>query len=290
MSKNGQKTVIFAPKIMFCKILAKILRKNCRTIQGHYLDPKTTPNRKRRKKPIKIVRLAVKTKVLRGFSGFEPRNGAKTEKLAKTDVDIGRQKVLHGQTRLDEASLAMPYTVKFGQSGCCYSQIRKFDCIGHPITQFDRMMDWFWILACLTQTNPNQNLGFVRVIQSVFAKKNRFWPISRQIGKKRSPYSRHTDLVAKIRESDLPPNITPRYLRKIFLKWPAYRVCRLIMVFPQKNQEKQKNMCFRIENLCLKIRTTKMHKSDSPQKTTYITQTFYFFSIDLYSTNYLNIG
>ena len=77
-----------------------------------------------------------------------------------------------------------------------------------------------------------QNSGFVGAIRSVFAKKNRFWPISRQIGKKRSPYSQHTDLVAKIRESDLPPNITPRYLRKIFLKWPAYRVCKPIMVFP----------------------------------------------------------
>ena len=102
-----------------------------------------------------------------------------------------------------------------------------------------------------------QNSGFVRAIWSVFAKKHRFWPVSRQIRKKRSPYSRHADLVMKIRKSDPPPNITPRYLRKIFLKRPAYRVCRPIMVFPYKNQEKQKNMCFRIENLYLKIRTTK---------------------------------
>ena len=77
-----------------------------------------------------------------------------------------------------------------------------------------------------------QNLGFIRAIRSVFAKKHWFWPVSHQIGKKRSPYSRHADLVAKIRESDLLPNITPRYLRKIFLKRPAYRVCRPIMVFP----------------------------------------------------------
>ena len=117
MSKNGQKTVIFAPEIMFCEILAKILCENCQMIQGHYLDPKMTPNRKGQKKPMKTVRLAVKTAVLRGFSGSEPRNGAKTEIFAKTDVDIRQQKVLHGQTCLDEASLAMPYTVKFGQSG-----------------------------------------------------------------------------------------------------------------------------------------------------------------------------
>ena len=77
-----------------------------------------------------------------------------------------------------------------------------------------------------------QNLGFVRVIWSVFAKKTWFWPILHQIGKKRSPYSWHTDLVTKICESDPPLNITPKYLRKIFLKRPAYRVCRLIMVFP----------------------------------------------------------
>ena len=45
---------------------------------------------------MKTVRLAVKTAVLRGFSGSEPRNGVKTEKLAKTDIDIRRQKILHG--------------------------------------------------------------------------------------------------------------------------------------------------------------------------------------------------
>ena len=88
----------------------------------------------------------------------------------------------------------------------------------------------FWLV--LHRWIQIQNSGFVGAIWSIFAKKNRFWPISRQIGKKRSPYSRHTDLVAKIRESDLPPNITPRYLRKIFLKRPVYRVCRPIMVFP----------------------------------------------------------
>ena len=117
MSKTGQKTVIFAPKITFCKIFAKILCENSQSIQGRYIDPKMTPNHKQQKKPMKTVRLAVKTAVLRGFSGSEPQNGAKTEKLTKTNVDIERQKVLHGQTGLDEASLAMPYTVKFSQSG-----------------------------------------------------------------------------------------------------------------------------------------------------------------------------
>ena len=61
--------------------------------------------------------LAVKTSVLHGFSGFEPQNGVKTEKIAKTDVDIGQQKILHSKTHLDETSLAMLYMVKFGQSG-----------------------------------------------------------------------------------------------------------------------------------------------------------------------------
>jgi len=66
---------------------------------------------------------------------------------------------------------------------------------------------WIWI----------QNSGFVWTIQSVFAKKPWFWPISCQIRKKRLPYSQHADLVAKIHESDPPFNITSRYLRKIFL-------------------------------------------------------------------------
>jgi len=55
-----------------------------------------TPNHKRQKKLMKTMHLAGKTAVLRGFSGSEPQNGAKTEKLAKTDVNIGRQKILHG--------------------------------------------------------------------------------------------------------------------------------------------------------------------------------------------------
>ena len=159
MSKNGQKTVIFVPKIMLCEILTKILCKNCQTIQGHYFNPKTTLNHKHHKKPIKTVCLAVKTKVLCGFSGSEPRNGMKTEKLVKTDVNIRQQKILHGQTRLDEASLAMPYTVKYLVNlADCYSQIRKFDCFGRLIARFDQVTDRFWILTCLTQTNLNPKL------------------------------------------------------------------------------------------------------------------------------------
>jgi len=45
---------------------------------------------------MKTMRLVVKILILHGFSGFKPRNGAKTEKIAKTNIDIGRQKVLHG--------------------------------------------------------------------------------------------------------------------------------------------------------------------------------------------------
>ena len=41
----------------------------------------------------------------------------------------------------------------------CYSQIRKFDCFGRLIARFDRVMDRFWILTRLTQTNPNSKLG-----------------------------------------------------------------------------------------------------------------------------------
>ena len=44
---------------------------------------------------MKTVRLAVKTVVLHGFLGSEPQNGVKTKKLAKTDVNIGQQKILH---------------------------------------------------------------------------------------------------------------------------------------------------------------------------------------------------
>ena len=36
-------------------------------------------------------------------------------------------------------------------------------------------------------------------------------------------------------DDSLETNITPRYLRKIFLKRLAYRVCRPIMVFSYKN-------------------------------------------------------
>ena len=45
---------------------------------------------------MKTVCLVVKTSVLRGFLGFEPQNGVKTEKITKTDVDIKQQKILHG--------------------------------------------------------------------------------------------------------------------------------------------------------------------------------------------------
>ena len=45
---------------------------------------------------MKTVCLVVKTVVLRGFLGSEPQNGAKTEKIAKTDVNIRRQKILYG--------------------------------------------------------------------------------------------------------------------------------------------------------------------------------------------------
>ena len=51
---------------------------------------------KGKKKPMKTMCLAVKTAVLRGFLGFEPQNSTKTEKITKTNVNIGQQKVLHG--------------------------------------------------------------------------------------------------------------------------------------------------------------------------------------------------
>ena len=53
----------------------------------------------------------------------------------------------------------------------CYSQIRKFDCVGCPITQFDQVTDRFWILAHLTQTNLNPKLGVCRSDSECFREK-----------------------------------------------------------------------------------------------------------------------
>ena len=37
----------------------------------------------------------------------------------------------------------------------CYSQIRKFDCVGCPIAWFNQVTDQFWIQICLCKTSQN---------------------------------------------------------------------------------------------------------------------------------------
>ena len=157
--KNGQKTVIFALKIMFCEILTKILPEKCQMIQGHYFDPKTTQIANSKKNRSKLCVWRLKHRFYMVFRVSNPemaRKPKKSRKLMPISDDKKSYMARLILMRQVQPCLTLSNLVNLA---VCYSQIRKFDCFGRPIARFNRTMDRFWIWTCLTQTNPNPKLG-----------------------------------------------------------------------------------------------------------------------------------